>query len=90
MDLYEAAYLGKQRVLKDLLNSASNSTELDLNAAALKVMNGLGLKAGAKGRVECLRLLLQAGADPNTIDPAPAWARSSLLDTPYGIETSRS
>jgi hypothetical protein len=79
MDLYEAAYSGKQRALKDRLDSASNVSELDLNGAALQVIRGLGLRAGAKGRVECLRLLLQAGADPNTVDRAPGPGQGSTL-----------
>jgi hypothetical protein len=79
MNLYEAAQLGKPRVLKDLLDAASNVGQLDLNGAALQVMRGLGLKAGAKGRVECLRLLLQAGADPNTVDRAPGPGQGSTL-----------
>ncbi len=79
MDLYEAGHFGKPRELKALLAAASNVGELDLNGAALQVMRGLGLKAGAKGRVQCLRMLLEAGADPNAVDPVPGPGQGSSL-----------
>jgi Ankyrin repeats (many copies) len=79
MNLYEAAYFGKQKALQEQLDTANNLDKLELNNAALQVMLALGLTAGAKGRVECLRLLLRAGADPNTVDRAPGPGQGSTL-----------
>lgn len=86
-NFYTAAFAGKHRVVKDTLAAAASAGELDLNAAALQVMHGQMLRAGAKGRIECLRLLLEAGADPNTIDQTEGPGKgASLLRYAVGYE----
>jgi hypothetical protein len=70
MDIQEAALFGKLPIVRKLLAETTDAKSLSLDVAALNLLQFWGFKSSEKARLECLRLLLQAGADPNAINQA--------------------
>ena len=79
-DLQEAALWGRLPIVRKALSETADASNLDLDIAAMKLLQFWGLKSSEKARLECLRLLLQAGADPSAVDvaPGPGEGRSLL------------
>lgn len=80
MDFFEAATRGKVKFIQTILAEAPDAKALDLDGAALNVLQWWGsFTTSDKPRPQCLKLLLDAGADPNAIDRRPGPGEGSSL-----------